>query len=51
VQVALYENRRRLTAPRKPPDDLLAELRRHKAEIIAFLTHRAGRDCFTRRQH
>ena len=51
VQVALHENRLRLTAPRKPPGDLLAEPRRHKAEIIAFLSHRAGRDCFTGRQH
>jgi hypothetical protein len=38
VQAALHENRLRLTAPRKPPDDLLAELRGHKAEIIAFLS-------------
>jgi hypothetical protein len=40
VQVALHGDRLRMTAPRKLPDDLLAELRRHKAEIIAFLSHR-----------
>ena len=30
-----------MTAPRKPPDDMLAELRAHKAEIVALLS--AGR--------
>jgi hypothetical protein len=38
VQVAVREDRLRMTAPRKPPDDLLAELRQHKAEIIAVLS-------------
>jgi hypothetical protein len=42
VQVELYGDRLRMTAPRKPPDDLLAELRQHKAEIVAFLSRTQG---------
>jgi hypothetical protein len=38
VRVALHEDRLRMTAARKPPEDLLAELRRRKLEIVAFLS-------------
>jgi hypothetical protein len=43
VQVALRQDRLRLTAPGKPPDDLLADLREHKAEIIIFLSYRPSK--------
>jgi hypothetical protein len=38
VQVALRGDKLQMTAPSKPPDDLLAELRQRKVEIIAFLS-------------
>jgi hypothetical protein len=38
IQLELHGDRVRMTALRKPPDDLLAELRGHKAEIIALLS-------------
>jgi hypothetical protein len=40
MQIALHEDRLRMTAARKPPDDLLDDLRQHKAEIIALLSRR-----------
>ena len=40
LEIFLAGNRVKVRAPQQPPDDLLAELRQHKAEMMALLDFR-----------
>jgi hypothetical protein len=51
VEIYLSGDRVRLRAPKQPPDALLAELRQHKADLVAFLTSPCRRCGYRYRLH
>ena len=51
IEIFLIGDRVRVRAPQRPPDDLLAELRQHKADLLALLDTRPRRHSYRFRLH